>query len=322
MNNNIKLTVSPAPHWHNGSSISAKNINIAAAALPAIIVGISIFGMPALRVLTLAVGSAMFAELFINLITKSEITIDDGSAAISGLLMGMLLPASAPWWLVVIGAFVAIIIGKAVFGGIGSNPLSPTLIGYAVVMISWNDHMDFDAALLNYDPGFIMAYPLAAVKHFGAAAAGNYELMDLFLGKQSGGIGAVCGLALLVGGIYLCLRGYIRWEIAVSLLLGIFVTAFLFNMANPEKYASPLFHLLTGNVMIAAFFLATDDTSSPVNFIPMLIFGLSCGIMIILIRNLGVYSDGVIFALLLIGLINPLIDKIRPKAMGKVVGNA
>jgi H+/Na+-translocating ferredoxin:NAD+ oxidoreductase subunit D len=322
MNNNAKLTVSPAPHWHNGSSISMKNINIAIAALPAMLMGIAIFGMPALSVLALAVGSAMFAELLINLISKSEITIDDGSAAISGLLLGMLLPASAPWWLVVMGAVVAILIGKAVFGGIGSNPLSPTLIGYAIVMISWKDRMDFDSALLNYDPGFLMSYPLAAVKHFGAAAASNYGLVDLFIGNQAGGIGAVCGLGLLVGGIYLILRGYIRWEIAVSLLVGVFVTAFLFNMANPEKYASPLFHLLTGNVMIAAFFLATDDTSSPVNFIPMLIFGLSCGIMIVLIRSLGAYSDGVIFALLLIGLISPLIDKIRPKAMGKVVGNA
>lgn len=322
MNNNKKLIVSPAPHWHDGSRISIRNINIAAAALPAILVGISIFGLPALRVLALSVGSAMLAELIINLATRSEISIDDGSAAISGLLLGMLLPATAPWWLVVIGAFVAIIVGKSVFGGIGSNPLNPTLIGFAILMISWTGHLNFDEAYLSYDPGFYMAYPLAAVKHFGATTAAKYNLMDLFTGKQSGGIGAVCGLGLLIGGIYLMLRGFIRWEIAVSFLVGIFITAFLFNVANPEKYASPMFHLLTGNVMLGAFFLATDDTTSPVNFIPMLIFGLACGIMTVLIRSVGLYYDGVVFAILLMELLNPLLDKIRPKAIGKVVENA
>jgi electron transport complex protein RnfD len=321
MNNN-KLIVSSAPHWHNGSSISDNNINIMIAALPALIVGISIFGMPALRVITLSVGCAMLAELLTNFVTRKELTIDDGSAAVSGVLLGMLLPASAPWWLVIIGAFVAIIIGKQVFGGIGSNPLNPTLVSFAIIMISWKSHLDFDEALLNYDPGFYMAYPLATLKHFGAAATAKYDLMDLFIGKQSGGIGAVCGLGLLIGGIYLILRGFIRWEISLSFLVGIFITAFLFNIANPEKYASPMFHLLTGNVMLGAFFLATDDTTSPVNFIPMLLFGLACGIMTVLIRCVGSYYDGVVFAILLMNLINPLIDKIRPKAIGKVIENA
>jgi len=287
-----------------------------------LIVGILIYGMPALRVITLSVGCAMLAELLTNFVTRKELTIDDGSAAVSGLLLGMLLPASAPWWLVVIGAFVAIIVGKQVFGGIGSNPLNPTLIGFAIIMISWKGHLDFDEALLNYDPGFYMAYPLAALQHFGAAATAKYNLMDLFIGKQSGGIGAVCGLGLLIGGIYLILRGFIRWEISLSFLVGILITAFLFNIANPEKYASPMFHLLTGNVILGAFFLATDDTTSPINFIPMLIFGLGCGIMTVLIRCVGSYYDGVVFAILLMNLINPLIDKIRPKAIGKVVENA
>lgn len=321
MNNN-KLIVSYAPHWHDGSRISTRNINIMIAALPALIVGILIYGMPALSVVTLSIGSAMLAELLINLVARKELSIDDGSAAVSGLLLGMLLPASAPWWLVVIGAFAAIIIGKQLFGGIGANPLNPTLIGFAIVMVSWKGHLNFDDALLNYDLGFYMAYPLAALKHFGVAATDKYDLMNLLIGKQSGGIGAVCGLGLLIGGIYLILRGFIRWEISLSFLVGVLITAFLFNIANPEKYASPMFHLLTGNVMLGAFFLATDDTTSPVNFIPMLIFGLACGIMTVLIRCTGLYYDGVVFAILLMNIVNPLLDKISPKAIGKVVENA
>ncbi|MDO9527979.1 MAG: RnfABCDGE type electron transport complex subunit D [Syntrophales bacterium] len=319
---NNKLIVSYAPHWHDGSRISTRNINIMIAALPALFVGFSIFGMPALRVVALSIGSAMLAELLINLVTRKDLTIDDGSAAVSGLLLGMLLPASVPWWLVVIGAFAAIIIGKQVFGGIGANPLNPTLVGFAIIMVSWKGHLNFDEALLNYDLGFYMAYPLAALKYFGTAATDKYDLMNLLIGKQSGGIGAVCGLGLLIGGVYLMLRGFIRWEISLSFLVGVFITAFLFNIANPEKYASPLFHLLTGNVMLGAFFLATDDTTSPVNFIPMLIFGLACGIMTVLIRCTGLYYDGVVFTILLMNIINPLLDKISPKAIGKVVENA
>jgi len=320
--NNKKLLVSYPSHLHNGNSVSSKNVNIILATLPALLVGLIAYGIPAIRVVALSVGCAMLAELLMNLATKREITIGDGSAALSGLLFGMLLPASAPWWLVMVGAFIAIIIGKQIFGGIGGNPLNPTLIGFAIVTISWKSFLDYDAALLNYDLGFLMAYPLAALKNFGVSTTANYNLTGLLLGKQSGGIGAACGLGLLIGGAYLILRGFIRWEISLSFLGGVFITAFLFNISNPENYASPIFHLLTGNILIGAFFLATDDTPSPVNFLPMLIFGSGCGIMTILIRNLGSYYDGVVFAILLMNLINPLLDKIRPKAFGKVVENA
>ncbi len=322
MNNSKKLIVSHAPHWHNGSSISAKNINIIFATFPALLIGLSYYGIPAVGVIALSIGCAMIAELLMNLAMKREISISDGSAALSGLLLGMLLPASAPWWLVVIGSFLVIVIGKQIFGGIGSNPLNPTLIGYAILMISWKGLLDYNEALLDYDLGFIMSYPLATLKHFGVSAITKYDMINLFMGKQSGGIGTTCGLGLLIGGFYLLLRGFIRWEISLSFLVGVYVSAFLFNISNPEGYASPLFHLLTGNIMLGAFFLATDDTTSPVNFIPMLIFGLGCGIMTVLIRNLGVYYDGVVFAILLMNITNPLLDKIYPKAIGKVVENA
>nr|HID60182.1 RnfABCDGE type electron transport complex subunit D [Desulfobacterales bacterium] len=320
--NTEKLVVSYPPHWHCGSSISSKNYQIMLAALPAVIVGVYHYGLDAARVIAFSIACAMIAEVLVNLVTKREISIYDGSAALTGLLFGMLVPASTPWWLVIVGTFLAIIVGKQVYGGIGANPFNPTLVGFAIVLVSWKDILDFDEALLNYDTGFIMAYPLASLKHFGVAATAKYQLLDLFLGRQAGGIGAACGLALLLGGIYLILRGFIRWEISFSFILGVLITALFFNISNPEKYASPMFHVVTGNVLLGAFFLATDDTTSPVNFVPMLIFGAMCGFLTVLIRCVGIYYDGVVFAILLMNITQPLLDRIRPKALGRVIQNA
>ena len=314
-----KFTVSHAPFWHNGSSVSARSYNIILATLPAVLFGFFTYGMPAVGVVALAVSSAVAWELAFNKIAKRSPSIGDGNAAMIGLLFAMLLPATSPWWLVVTGTFVAVIVGKQIYGGIGGNPFNPVLVGLAILTLSWKDFFDFNEVLVNYDLSYPMAYPLASLKHFGVFAISGFKPAALLMGQQSGGIGAVFGLGLILGGIYLIIRGCIRWEIPVSFLAGIWVTAFLFNMADPAKYAAPAFHLLTGYTLIGAFFLATEDSSSPVNFIPMLIYGACAGIMTVLIRNVGFYVDGVVFAILLANLINPLVDKIRPKALGKVV---
>jgi Na+-translocating ferredoxin:NAD+ oxidoreductase subunit D len=314
-----KFTVSHAPFWHNGSSVSARSYNIILATLPAVLFGFFTYGMPAVGVVALAVSSAVAWELAFNKIAKRSPSIGDGNAAMIGLLFAMLLPATSPWWLVVTGTFVAVIVGKQIYGGIGGNPFNPVLVGLAILTLSWKDFFDFNEVLVNYDFSYPMAYPLASLKHFGVFAISDFKPAALLMGQQSGGIGAVFGLGLILGGIYLIIRGCIRWEISVSFLAGIWVTALLFNMADPAKYAAPAFHLLTGYTLIGAFFLATEDSSSPVNFIPMLIYGACAGIMTVLIRNVGFYVDGVVFAILLANLINPLVDKIRPKALGKVV---
>ncbi len=319
MINQKKLIVSPAPFWHDGSRIISRSYNTMIAALPALLVGVYWYGFPALGVIALSISSAVLWELLMNKVMKRPITIADGNAALIGLVFAMLVPATFPWWAVLTGTFVAVVIGKQIFGGIGGNAFNPVAVSMAILMISWKDLFDFNEALVFYNLNFDAAYPLASLKHFGVESIHHLSLTDLLLGRQTGGVGAACGLALILGGLYLILRGIIRWEIVFSFLGGVFVTALIFNLNNPDQYAGPAFHLLTGYTLVGAFFLAPEDSSSPVNFIPMLIYGAVCGLMTVLIRNIGVYVDGVIYAVLIANLISPLLDKIKPKAMGKVV---
>ncbi len=315
---NKKLFVgSYAPFWHNGSSLCAKSYHTMLAALPAVIMGIYQYGAPALGVVAFAVSFSIGWELLMNLMMKKPISIGDGNAAVIGLLFAMLLPASTPWWVVLVGTFIAIVIGKQIFGGVGGNPLNPSLVAIAMIMLSWEAMLDFNEAMVDYDLGVYMVYPLGALKYFGADVLYNYPLSDLLLGAQPGAIGSTFGLGLIIGGVYLMLRGYIRWEISLSFLAGVFLTALLFYLADSAAYAPPLFHLLTGYTLIGAFFLATEDSSSPVNFLSMLIYGACAGFLTVLIRNIGAFVDGVVFAILMVNVANALFDKIRPRALGK-----
>jgi electron transport complex protein RnfD len=319
MNGQTKLIVSHAPFWHVGSAVPARNYNIILAAVPAVLMGLVYFGFPALAVICLSVSSAVLWEWLITTVSKRPNTIGDGNAAVIGLLFGMLLPAAAPWWLVITGTMVAILIGKLIFGGIGANPFNPSVLAYAILMVAWRAYFDFDAQLIHFQFDFRAAYPLAALKAHGPSAVATFSDMDLLLGHQIGGLGATCGLALIIGGVYLIARGFVRWEIPLSFIVALLVTAGIFHMLHPQRYADPLFHLLAGYSLIGAFFLAPEDSSSPVNRLPMLIYGAAGGVMTILIRNIGAYPEGVIFAILVINMINPLLDKIRPKALGKVI---
>jgi electron transport complex protein RnfD len=319
MNNTKKLIVSHAPFIHNGSSIPRRNLHIILAALPAVIFGgIFRFGAPSVAVVSFSVATAMLWEIAINLVSKKPVTVGDGNAAVIGTVFAMLLPATAPWWFVLTGTFIAVVIGKQIFGGIGSNPFNPVALALAILMVSWGDYLDFDNMYRYFHFGFASAYPLAALKHFGLHAVEPVRLMDLLLGRQIGGIGATFGIGLLLGGAYLMLRGFIRWEIALTFLGGVFITALVFNIIDAARFAGPFFHLLTGYTLVAAFFLAPEDSSSPVNFIPMLMYGTIGGVMTVLIRNIGAYVDGAILAVLVINLLSPLLDKLRPKALGKV----
>ena len=319
MNDQKKFIVSHAPFLHNKSGIPQRSLHIICAALPALVFGgIFRFGVPAIAVICFSVATAMIWEILMNHAMKRPVSIGDGNAALIGLLFAMLLPATAPWWVVLTGTFVAVVIGKQIFGGIGGNAFNPVALSMAILAMSWSDYFDFNEMYLHLDLGFAATYPLATLKHFGVDAVNHLRIVDLLLGRQIGGIGSTFGIGLIAGGIYLMARGFIRWEISLSFLAGIFIAALIFHAIDPSRFAGPFFHLCTGYTLIAAFFLAPEDASSPVNFMPMLMYGAAGGIMTILIRNIGVYVDGAILAILVINLINPLLDKIRPEALGKV----
>ncbi len=322
MNHN-KLIVSHAPFWHDGDSLFKMNLNIILALLPATLFGFARFGGVAVGVVALAISSAMIWELIMNLISKQKPSIGDLDSAVIGIIFGLMLPATSPWWMVITGTFVAVVIGKIIFGGTGGNPFNPALIGMSFLMLSWKTLFDFDAAYVNYDFQFTALTPLAALKTKGVAEiSGMFPINDLIMGNQVGAIGSIFGLGIILGGIYLILRGYVRWEIPVSFIAGILVTAWLFQLVDPNAYGDPFFHLFTGYTLLGAFFLSTENSSSPVNTIPMLIYGAGAGVMIILMRNIGVYQDGTVLAILLLNLLNPLVDKIRPKALGKGANHA
>lgn len=311
------LTVSAAPFRHSGASI-ARNSSLAMAALvPATLLGVWHYGVGAVAVLSLSVGSCMLAELLMQVVMGRPVSLGDGSAALSGLLLGLLLPAGVPWWLVVAGAFSAMIVGKQIYGGIGSHPLSPTLVGWVMIRISWNVQMDVDASLVHLS-NLAGLSPLAAIR-------GGYldavRLSDVWMGNVIGPVGSA-SLLVLIGGVVLALLRVIRWEIAGSFLGGALLGAVLFGSsilpAGSQGSVSPLLMVFTGNVMLGAFFLATETSSSPSQPIAMLIYGAGAGLLAMLIRVYGnFYDGGVVFGILLVSLAGPLLDKIRPKARGR-----
>ncbi len=306
------LTVAVPPHVHCGRTIQGYMKETLIALLPAAIMAVIAFGMGAMRVVALSCAVAVLAEALCNKMTKSEHTIDNLSALHTGLLFAFLLPASSPWWLVTMGSASSIIVGKMIFGGLGANPLSAPLIGWAICRISWGEVMDTNATMLMSE----LPAPLQQLKYFGLESIQSLDSLSLILGKQLGGLGEIQIVALLAGAAFLLIRRHISWEIPTSFIAGVLLTAWIYRLIDPTAYASPFFHLIAGGTIFGAFFLATDQASSPIGRIPSLIFGLMAGAMVIIIRVYGLYPDGVPFAILLANLFTPLLDRIRPKPFG------
>lgn len=308
----LLLAVSAPPFWHCGRTTRTNNYNMLLALVPVMVMAVWHWGLPAARVMALAVVTGVVVEALCQRAMGREYSIDDFSAVTTCLLFSFLLPAAAPWWLVVIGAAVTISLGKMAFGGLGANPVNSSLVGWAMLYISWPVLMDPNAAQL----ATTFVDPLVRLKYFGAAAVAELDPWDLIMGKQIGALGAAQIAGLFIGGSYLAARGIIRWEIALSFFLGVLLTGGVYNALDPELYASPFYHLCVGSTVLAGFFLATEPASSPDRPVPMFLYGLIGGAMVIIIRIYGTHTDGAPFAVLLINLLTPLLEMIRPKPFG------
>ena len=296
--------------------------------------GVYLFGAPALVTIILAIASCMGLEAWMQWVTGRKITIYDGSAIITGLLLAMNLPSSAPWWLTIIGSLVAIVIGKQMYGGLGQNIFNPALVAREFLLISWPVHMTSfpvpSALLAKGVDALSTATPLTSIKMELMSHRANIDItqlpqhssFDLLLGLHGGSLGEVSIIAILIGGLYLLYKKIITWHIPVSFIVTAFVFSGIMWFVDPLRYAHPLFHVMTGGLILGAFFMATDYVTSPVTNRGMLIFGAGCGFLTILIRLFGGYPEGVSFAILLMNLATPLIDKlVTPSKYGEVKAN-
>lgn len=308
----VLLAMSAPPYWHCGRTIRQVSLYMLAGLMPAAVMAVCNWGLPAARVMALCVVTAVLVEALCQKVMGRELSVDDFTAVNAGLLLSFLLPAAAPWWLVMLGACIAVTLGKMAFGGLGTNPVNTPLVGWAVLFVSFPLLMDPNAMQLATD----YADPLIRLRYFGVAAAEAIPFTDLLLGRQIGGLGAGQAGALFLGGSLLAAFGIIRWQIALGFFLGVAGPAALCHMLDPALNVSPFFHLCTGSVLLGGFFLATEPANAPSRPLPMFIYGLLGGALTIAIRKYGVYVDGTPFAVLLVNLLTPLLDLIRPKPFG------
>ena len=321
-----KLIISPSPHIHSGDSIERNMYAVLLALAPACLVSLVIFGLGALVVLLVSVlGCCLTEWLITKYLYGSEPTLRDGSAVLTGLLLGMNLPSSLPWWIVLIGSIVAIGVGKMSFGGLGGNIFNPALVGRVFLLIAYPAPMTLwpeAGQLLRYTDATTGATPLGIAKGVATATPGmSWEQLpsagDLLLGLHGGSLGEVSALALLLGLGYLLWRRVITWHIPVAVLGSAFAFSGLMHLINPALYASPLVHLLSGGMLLGAIFMATDYVTSPLSARGQLIYGTFIGLLTILIRLFGSYPEGMSFAILIMNAFTPLINiYVRPKHFG------
>ncbi|MBZ4658577.1 MAG: RnfABCDGE type electron transport complex subunit [Desulfacinum sp.] len=316
------LIVSVSPHIHSGKSVDAMMRDWLVALVPCILAGWFFFGFAALQVVIISALTAVAVEAAWQKALGRPLTVSDGSAALTGVILGLLLSPEVPWWIPVLGAIVAILIGKQLFGGLGNHPFNSALVGYTFLFISYQHLLESfpmpQPAFLLEPGGFIEYPPMDVLKMDGVEVVRDIPWMDLFLGNVPGTAGTVSVLAVLLGGLYLVARGTIRWQIPLFCLLGTFVFAAICKVVSPQNYAAPLFYVLAGWTCFSAFFLATEVGTCPVTLPGMILYGLGCGCLLMTIRIWGTYMEGAAFAILLMNSLTPLLDRIRPKVVGRV----
>ena len=319
------FTISPSPHVHGGDSIEKNMYGVLIALVPTFIFSIVFFGLGAILVtLTSVVACLVFEYVIQKYLMKQRPTIWDGSAIITGVLLAFNLPSSLPLWIVVIGALVAIGIGKMSFGGLGNNIFNPALVGRVFLLISFPVQM----TTWPIPNGFATAdavtgaTPLALVKEAvkngqavgDALSSAGFSTGNLILGNIGGSLGEVAAIGLLLGFAYMLIRKIISWHIPVAIFATVIVFSGILNLADPAQFAGPVFHLFTGGLMLGAIFMATDYVTSPMTHKGMLIYGVGIGLLTVIIRVFGAYPEGMSFAILIMNGFTPLINRYcKPK---------
>ncbi len=317
-----KLVVSPSPHIHSGDTISKNMYGVLIALVPAFIVSLYVFGLDALIVTAFSVLFCIITEYGVQrFMFKKEPTIMDGSAVITGVLLAFNVPSNLPIWILAIGAIVAIGVGKMSFGGLGNNIFNPALLGRVFLLISFPTQMTswpLPSTVEAID-GMTAATVLANIKYNPSALP---SISDMFFGLESGSIGEMSVMALLLGLVYMLWKKIITWHIPISVLLSVAVFAGGMYLIDPSPVNNPLIHLLSGGLMLGAVFMATDYATSPLSHKGMIIYGIGIGVITMCIRLWGAYPEGVSFAILIMNALTPLINNyVKPKRFGEVVKN-
>ncbi|GAB1366693.1 MAG TPA: RnfABCDGE type electron transport complex subunit D [Candidatus Cloacimonas sp.] len=362
-----KYIVSSAPHLHDKTTTKNVMWNVVIALSPALVFAVYYWGFRALLLTLLGAVSAVVTEALIQKLRRVPVTVSDGSAFLTGMLLSYNINAGAPWWMPIMGSVFAIAVGKQVFGGLGNNPVNPALLGRAFLLASWPSLMtsgwlkpksgalsgiaDPDAIAMNLKALSPKAFDLVTgatplkvvqtlrdssfVASINADAGEGIDLanriftniteMDalknLFWGNIGGCIGEVSAFALLLGAAYLLYKNIIEWRIPLFYIGTVFVLSFIFGPIKGAGFSPmlPFFHIFAGGLMLGAFFMATDYTTSPLTKNGRIIFAIGCGLLTVVIRFVGGYPEGVSYSILFMNVMTPLIDKLTmPKAFGRV----
>ena len=305
-----KLRISSSPHIRRTRTTTTIMLDVIIALVPAGILGVIWFGLRAAMVMVLAVAAAVASEFFYNKYSKRVQTVGDLSAVVTGLLLAYNLPVSVPLWMPVVGSAIAILLVKMIFGGIGCNFVNPALAARAILMTSWVDHMSGEAFLVH----------ITGVDAVSAATplSGGFEAWRLLVGQAPGCIGEVSRLAIIAGGIYLMARHVISWHIPFTMLGTVFAMSLITGGGLWGGAESAAYQLLSGGLMLGAWFMATDYTTSPTSNVGRMIFGVCCGIIVFVIRRFSAMPEGTSYAILFMNLFVPLIDRyVRPGRRGR-----
>ncbi len=328
------LNVSPSPHVHGKETTQKLMFNVILALMPAFFASVFYFGIGSIIVTATSVASCLVFEYLIQrFILKKSISINDGSAIVTGILLAFNLPSNIPVLIVITGSFVSIAIAKMTFGGLGKNPFNPALVGRVFMLISFPVQMTSWPLPKGFGTGYADAVtgatPLAIIKEGLKNGEPLSQLMSqiptpsqMFLGDMGGSMGEVAAIALLIGFVYLLLKKVITWHIPISVIGSMLIFTAILWLVNPEKNASPMFHILAGGVLLGAIYMATDYVTSPMVPKALIIYGCGIGIITVIIRVYGAYPEGVSFAILIMNAFVPLMNAyIKPKRFGEEVKN-